>query len=247
MKIATFLVLTTGLLLSSCINDPNFPSTPQIDLVDVKFFKGATTSAPDSLQVTISFEDGEGDLGLSSNETAAPYNLADYFNNKTGRPIDFSQGGINLEDLLTYKNRATIDTLPPFEEPFTCTRWTTTPELFSDTTRLQDTVYFQFNPRHNNFFVNFYVKESGSFRKIDFREELDCSTTFDGRFPLLNKEDNQNTPKEGSITYNMQSRAFQAFFGDKTIQLQIRIVDRAGNFSRWVTTDEFKLQDIQAN
>lgn len=237
------------MFLSSCINDPQFPTRPNIKLKGqgVYFIEIGGNNEPDTLQVVIEFEDGEGDLGLSSEEQLAPYNAQNYFNNKTGQVINFSSGPVSSDDLLTYADRATIDTLPPFEEPFTCTRWTTVPELFiNDSTRLDDTVYFQFNPRHNNYFVDFMIKKNGSFEKFDFREQFDCSVTFDGRFPLIQGDD-KNNPKEGTITYNMQSRFFLAFFENETLKLRIRIVDRAGNFSNSVETQEFTLREIQVN
>ena len=247
MKISTLLLLITGVLLSSCINDPQFPSRPSIALQGVNFYEIGGNNEADSLQVIISFEDGEGDLGLSSEEQFAPYNAQNYYSNKTGEVLNFSAGPVSSDDLLTYGDRASIDSLPPFVAPFTCTRWTTTPELFiNDTTRLQDTVYFQFNPRHNNYFVDFMIKRNGVFEKFDFRAEFDCSVTFDGRFPLI-KSGDKNSPKEGNITYNMQSRFFLAFFENETLKLRIRIVDRAGNYSNFVETQEFTLREIQVN
>lgn len=247
MKISTLLLLITGLIWSSCINDPQFPSQPRIALNGLNFYEIGGNNEADSLQVIISFEDGEGDLGLGSDEKSNPYNLHNYYNNKTGQVIDFTAGPVSSDILLTYADRATIDSLPPFTEPFTCTRWTTTPELFlNDSTKLQDTVYFQFNPRHNNFFVEFMIKRNGNFEKFDFRQEFDCSVTYDGRFPLIQKG-NKNNPKEGTITYNMQSRFFLAFFDNETLKLRIRILDRAGNYSNFVETPEFTLQGIQAN
>lgn len=250
MKISTLLLLITGITLSSCINDPQFPSKPQIKLrgEGVNFYEIGGNNEPDTLQVIIDFEDGEGDLGLSPDEQFTPYNAQNYFNNKTGQIINFSAGPVSSDDLMTFADRATIDSLPPFVEPFTCTRWTTDPELFiNDTTRLQDTVYFQFNPRHNNFFVDFMIKKNGTFEKFDFREEFDCSVTFDGRFPLIQSDTDKNNPKEGTITYNMQSRFFLAFFENETLKLRMRIIDRAGNYSNFVETKEFTLREIQAN
>jgi len=242
MRISALVLLFIGSVFYSCVSDPEFSSTPAISLADFSFFEG-TSSVPDTLSVTITFEDNEGDLGLGTDEQAPPYNLQNYFNNKTGQRVT---GSILLEDLMTLSDRQLIDSLPPYEDPFTCTRWTTTPNLFiNDTTRLQDTVYFQFNQRHYNFFVEFNVLENGEFRKFDFRQEFDCSSTFDGRFPLIS--DNSDSPKEGTITYKMQSQFLLAFFENETLNLRMRIVDRAGNYSNWVTTGEFTLRGIQRN
>jgi len=242
MRISSLLSIVIGSVFYSCVSDPEFASTPEIGLENYTFFEGLNTN-PDTLTVVINFEDNEGDLGLGTDEQAAPYNLQNYFNNKTGQVV---QGSIFLEDLMTLGDRQNIDSLPPYEEPFSCTRWTTSPNLFvNDTSRLQDTVYFQFNPRHYNFFVEFNILENGEFRKFDFRNELDCGTTFDGRFPRINVD--TSSPKEGTITYKMQSRFLLAFFENETLKLRMRIVDRAGNYSNWITTGEFTLREIQIN
>lgn len=246
MKISTFLILIVVIWCSSCIESPNFPTTPKIELINYRFVEVGDQNDPDSLQITIKFEDNEGDLGLDADETFYPYELHKYFNNKTGRAINFSEESILLEDLMKYSDRANIDTLPPFTDPYTCTRWTTFPNLFvNDTTRLQDTVYFQFNPRHHNFLVDFYVEEGGSFRKFDFRTEIDCSTNFDGRFPVIAKDNRKDAPQEGEITYTMANRFFLSFFEGKRLQLRIQIIDRAGNFSNPITTPAFTLREIQ--
>ena len=60
-------VLLMGVLLSACLKTEEFPKEPHIE------FKSYTQSV-DSSEITISFTDGDGDIGLSQADTLAPYN-----------------------------------------------------------------------------------------------------------------------------------------------------------------------------
>jgi hypothetical protein len=62
-------------LLSGCFNPPSFPDAPEIAF---KSLSGVRTVDPlgnpqDSITVTISFRDGDGDLGLDANDTLPPF------------------------------------------------------------------------------------------------------------------------------------------------------------------------------
>ncbi len=56
-----------GILLSGCLKTEAFPKEPHI------VFK-SYVSSPDSSELTISFTDGDGDIGLDQGDTLAPYN-----------------------------------------------------------------------------------------------------------------------------------------------------------------------------
>lgn len=60
-------MLLVGVLLSACLKTEEFPKEPHIK------FKSYEQS-PDSAKLTISFTDGDGDIGLDQGDTLAPYN-----------------------------------------------------------------------------------------------------------------------------------------------------------------------------
>lgn len=72
------LVLLSGVAISSCINPPDFPDTPSIEFksLQVQRLPSAPGLQPvDSITVAIEFKDGDGDLGLNSEEySRPPYN-----------------------------------------------------------------------------------------------------------------------------------------------------------------------------
>lgn len=98
-----------------------------------------------------------------------------------------------------------------------------------------------------NFFITPYKRYQGSVIPVEFSE---LSPPFGGILPVL-KTDSKPGPIEGTIKY--RSRLFVPFTpttpenarldirpGD-IISFRIRVVDRAGNSSQTITTDEIKV------
>ncbi|MTI39903.1 hypothetical protein [Fulvivirga lutimaris] len=238
-----FSIIILFLALTSCFDAPEFDTTPKIEYSSVKFKDVGTNSDADSLIIFLNFEDGDGDLGLGTEELNPPFNQKIYFSNKTGQAIDLFNS-FPLEDLMVLSNRSSIDTLPAFSGAPKCFNWDTNPELFlNNGDRLKDTVYFQFNPRHYNIFVDFFVEDGGSFRKFDWRLEIDCSTNFDGRFPILN-DGGKEKGLEGTLKYGMVSLGFKSIFQDNLMKLKVTILDRNGNYSNTIETPPFRLSEI---
>lgn len=243
----------------SCVEAPEFPVTPKIEFNQVTF-KDLGNGQADSLIVFIDFEDGDGDLGLSTSEIASPYNQRNYFNNKTGQilPIPttrISEQGLEqfADDLMTFSDRQLIDSLPDYAGDAICLNWDTSTEieipiLLNDGTPAialfsTDTIYFQTNIRHFNFLIDYFVDRGSGFELFDWLLEVDCSTDFNGRFPILNTENNEKA-LEGTIKYGMTSVGFNPLFGDDLLKLRITVIDRAGNFSNTIETPPFRLSDI---
>lgn len=75
MKYTFLLLFGISLTLSACFSPPDFANAPAIDF---KSIEGVRTTDPlgnaqDSITVTITFKDGDGDLGIASNDTFPPY------------------------------------------------------------------------------------------------------------------------------------------------------------------------------
>lgn len=246
MKINSFIVFIAGILLTSCFDPPDYPDTPRIEYRDVLFKNVGDNSDPDSLVISIRFEDGDGDLGLRTTESAPPFQLKNFYSNKTGQLFNFAQEP--AENLMTLSDVNVIDTLPPYEDFYRCIRWDTQHGLtYQDGTPLTDTVYFQFNKRYHNIYIDYFVLENGAFQKFDWKKEIDCSVDYNGRFPLLNDDPDKKRVLEGNLRYGMVSTGFKNIFGNKTMKLRIQISDRKGHFSNIIETPEFTLSEIQVN
>ncbi len=226
-----FTIISIG--VTACFNPPEFPIEPQIEFISIQYKEYGTgfDTNYDSLILTLSFKDGNGDLGLDGTEDQPPYNNKFYFLQPNGKYI-------------TYQTKRTVlgyDTLPDFVKPYNCINW----EVYKENNIVKDTLYFQLNPDYYNITVEFWVKNSdGTFTEFDFREAFNypaCGGTFDGRFPILYK-DKPGAPLEGKIRYGMGSTGFKALFSIKTLMLKVQIKDRALNRSKNIETTEFTLQ-----
>jgi hypothetical protein len=144
---SAFLFVISVLTFSACFNPPEFNNVPSIEFEGITFSKAP--NGLDSLVVSVSFKDGDGDLGLSANSGAdlePPYHEINFYSNDNGQlyPIN----GIRIESFTgyTYKNAKTTPrdpsyylepdkqtaelitlqsrndgfTLPPFASPYDC-------------------------------------------------------------------------------------------------------------------------------
>ncbi|GHB59468.1 hypothetical protein [Persicitalea jodogahamensis] len=68
LGVGFFLVIGIGLTLSGCVDTPNFDNTPSIRFNSVDtltIFDSFSQTYADSIVITVDFEDGDGDLGIS--------------------------------------------------------------------------------------------------------------------------------------------------------------------------------------
>jgi len=66
--------LLAGATVSSCLTAPDYPDTPSIEFKSITATRAEQDGTPyDAVRVTISFRDGDGDLGLDNGETNPPY------------------------------------------------------------------------------------------------------------------------------------------------------------------------------
>jgi hypothetical protein len=88
------LLLLAGLGVSSCLTPPDYPETPEIGFKSIsKQRLDNRFGVYDTVIVTVSFKDGDGDLGLNNDDTAPPFNELDanqqpnkYYNNYFFQP-----------------------------------------------------------------------------------------------------------------------------------------------------------------
>jgi hypothetical protein len=74
-------MLSLGVGLTSCLNEPSYPDTPEISFENIRLQRFAVDNSTvpiDSVYITVNFQDGDGDLGLNSVEAqTAPYGSKD--------------------------------------------------------------------------------------------------------------------------------------------------------------------------
>lgn len=257
MKRIIGLLAIVGLVLAvSCFEPPEYSIVPSITFERVKTVNLTNPQVDDTLIVSVNFKDGDGDLGRSGTENAPPFNQKWYFLvnpipicertvPQPCRKSSFIDAG-NFGNLVKYSARRlnpNYDTLPPYTAPYSCLNY----EIIKDDNNVTiDTVYFQYNPRFYNFFCDIYVKEAGTFEKFDLSRVFGCQPPglpFYGSFGILGIDGNPDLglPLEGTIDFKAKSNAMfeTILLKNKTVKVKIRIVDRAGNFSNEVESNEF--------
>ena len=225
-------ILSVSLLITACPTPPEFEMVPSIEYESVEFSQRIDTSRSqpliqDIISLTISFEDGDGDLGFRRNEFNPPYNFYDLILDEDG-------------ELILY---GSSPELPPYNFYDYIILSDTT---FNNTILNQDTVLIDFNERYFNIYVSFFVNWPGNegFEEFEWGKEHPFYQTFHGRFPTFKPHD-YGRPVNGSLTYNIRVYGFRYIFKDHPMYLEVYILDRAGNKSNIVKTDIFQMPPLE--
>ena len=236
VRVSIFVYLV---FLTACSSSPEFPTVPKIEFVKAEYWDMGLQNQ-DSINVTIHFQDQQGDLGIFPGENVGPFAAIGYFLDGDG-------------ELVTYGHhtRPGYESLPPYEEPYKCTNYIINPKINNVT--VMDTVYFVANENHYNFLIDFMLKNSdGTFTRFPWESYLgypDCGQSFNGRFEPadLGIDLRKESPIEGNLTYRMLSLGFPVLLRNKVFKFRIRIKDRGFHTSNVVETPEYTLQDIKVN
>ncbi|MEQ9423903.1 MAG: hypothetical protein RJQ09_05765 [Cyclobacteriaceae bacterium] len=84
IKLAAYLIITS-ILLYSCFRPEDFPDEPRITYNDLRFIVTEPNNVQDSLSLFLDFQDGDGDIGLTSEESFAPYHDLNFIIDSAGR------------------------------------------------------------------------------------------------------------------------------------------------------------------
>jgi hypothetical protein len=214
----TILVFLSILMLLSCNKPPELPVIPSIDFNHVSLVEA---DGADSLIVYIDFKDGDGDLGLNSDEqdNQWPYEPFD---------VVFDENN----DTVKYGSRPGLPPYNPID--YVINR--------DNSGNPIDTFLVTINPNHYNYFIHFFEKKNGKYKEFNWQASP-YYQTFDGRFPLLNTS-NKSHPLEGSLRYGMVSSGWQVLFRD-TMKISVQIQDRALHKSNVVESPDFLLENIK--
>lgn len=240
-------------VLGACLKQPESSIIPLIQLLNIDF-KHEFPAAADTLIISLKFTDGDGDLGLNSDDSVIYTSDTEYYDIAT--PFYFyyetaknsvwyytHDNNLKLPAGFSYVNYASYRTIPtaPFDTlpgALTCKHW----EYRANPV---DTLYILNNPYNNNILVYLYTKDpGGTYTYFDpttyFAFGTQCTTNFfNGRFPVLSSDLGKKSALDGTLTYKIQSSALYLYLHGKTIKLKIYIYDRAFHASNVVESDDF--------
>jgi hypothetical protein len=254
--------------LTGCFDSPKFGNTPKIEYKNIYFGYAPTPSKLDSLVVELSFEDGDGDLGLGDEYRNFPFHEYDLFLR--------DENSINHTVRIGYSSNASQTAYVEVPEQFNgkLVRLGDLPDLPPDNcenykqldvlvkgidTRIFDESYtsieqgndflvsgkflIETNRNNKNIFVKFFRNLSPG--NPDTWEEYvwPFCQTFDGRFTTLADEP---TPLSGTMRYTMSSFGFASIMGNPEVawRMEFTVMDRALRESNTVSTQPFLLQEI---
>jgi hypothetical protein len=268
--------------VTACYDRPEIPIKPKIDFEGIYFQEAKAAGERDNLVLTISFKDGNGDLGLSATDIEPPYHDMNHYLVNNGELIPLKKRTVRndlpqfvevppntrgkLVTSRTAEDPRYSNVVPPYvDEHSSCTYYTYTrvyvseadSHIFDNTYNykvlsfpngskvyeLLDVFYYQNNPSYSNIAVEFWVNEANGFELFDWEKEF-CTTSFNQRFPVLS---DKQSPLEGNLEYAMSTSGMKSVFGNKTLKLKVRILDRDLNSSNEIETPEFTLDKIRKN
>lgn len=239
MRWRILILLLAAIVLIDCGSkepQPVYSNTPFIEVANLEYIAPVAPSLLETLVLSLKINDGDFDLGNDYNFEPGYVN----FSRITGQRTDASTS----HEAIRYSDRATIDTLPPFEHPYNCTRW-----LVIGT----DTIYVQRNPSQINILVQYFYHENNSWKEFDWTSASafpNCSESFSARFPRIPGAGTfeiepfsliSNGRNTLVLRYTMRSFAFTYFFSGMKIKLRVRILDRAKHSSNTIETPELQL------
>lgn len=235
-------IILITLFFSGCFPPPEFPEVPNIDFKELEFREYATGS--DSLILKFDFEDGDGDIGLTSDEIFSPYHPINLVIDSRDSVVTFSDTtAVPPFYLIDPRNVATFFSETDNRPPFNCSSYLI--GSFSDIG--SDTFFIQKNEFHNNLHIEFLRKRNGQYTEIDFAAEFgnaNCSVVdFNGRIPIFERE-NLGRSLSGTISYAMLSAGFPIILRADTFKVKFYIYDRALNKSNEVESPDLTLDRI---
>lgn len=225
----------------SCERAPEFSEVPRISYESVQF--GFNPQGQDSLIISVNFEDGDGNLGITSEEAKSPpFHEATYISADPPHDSIYNIDNISSENLLKYGDG---DTLPEYN----CVSYrelvrkeNNIPVLDENDQTIIDTVYVVPNPKGKNFIVQFFIKQDdGTFEEFDFERETCISAN--GTIGKLNSADHER-PLQGTLSYFYRAFNLRRYFGNNIIKMSVQLIDKKENESNIIETPEFTLDQI---
>ncbi|CAN5568792.1 hypothetical protein BH23BAC1_BH23BAC1_45590 [soil metagenome] len=214
------LVAVTILFLGACERPPELSSVPIIEFESVEY--RVVEGRADSLIITISFEDNEGDLGVDRVNDPPAINY----------PKD-AQGN--------YISISSSPDLPPYH----ACDYIIDPVI--NGVQINDTILYEMDQDFYNYRIDFYRKINGQYREFDIRREFGVNSCLpkDRNYFRLNTQPNDR-PLQGSLRYAYGSIIFGTVFRPSdTLRVDIQIMDRALNKSNIVSSPDFTLNGVK--
>ncbi len=237
------------ILVAGCFDPPEFENEPTIAFEGLVFKE--VEQASDSLILSFTFQDGDGDIGLEANESFPPYHAFNVVIDSRDSLITFSDttavAPFFLVEPFVGGQRLGLFTETDQRPSYNCEDYFIL-EDNSEPPNVVDTFYVAPNPFNKNIVIDFFRKVNGEY--VLMNDQLsaspNCPEDFDGRIPIFDRG-NVGRALSGTINYSLLSQGWPLLFLSDTIMMRFFIYDRALNRSNVVETPDFVLADITAD
>lgn len=254
-RIAQISIILSTLVVSGCFDPPVYSEVPSIGFERLEFVEiPADYEIPDggarpvdSLVLTFSLEDGNGDVGLRDTESFTPYHAYNIVVDSNDSLVtfsgDFQPPFYSVNPAGAAELLSDVDNRPSYN----CTNYIIA--TYSDT-NLRDTFYIEQNEFHYNLHVDILRKQNGEYNTVDYAAasgNADCAlASFNGRIPVF-EEGNIGRSLKGNISYSMRSSGHKIVLARDTFKIRFYMYDRALNQSNIVETPDLTLPDISVD
>lgn len=249
LKSQISLIIATLVILAfqGCFEAPELSEVPEIKYRSITF--RPLDQSADSLILRFEVKDGDGNVGLGSNESNPPYHTYNIIVDALDSIVKYRIPAVapfrTVDPLGNEELFSETDNRPAYN----CLDYAIA--TFSDLNLNGDTIFISPNEYHHNIHVTFLKKNlaTGDFTEVDFSAEFGnaCSgVVFDGRIPIFD-QNLLGKPLQGVFSYFMVSEGFLFVLSNETFKVRFYIYDRELNQSNIIETPEVTLQDITRN
>ena len=185
------LLFGISIVVSSCFDPPEYPLAPEIGFQDVYFREAKAVGESDALVLTLSFKDGDGNLGLSTTDIDPPYHDVNFYLARGGRLIELKKRSVysqlpqlvevppntsgKLVTVRTHRDPLYKDLVPPYVDAHeSCTYFSYTTIYVSqsdkhifDKTYHYDSLMYTNIPKVYSVVDTFYYQKNPTYSNID--------------------------------------------------------------------------------
>ena len=239
MRNHLLLVTLISCLYLSCGNRlPDLPPEPRISFIALQpvveeVTVGNVTVDTYNVDMTISYEDGDEDLGFASMEELIASNNSLYMRDSNGDYIKFGSSpgmpSFSCDDYRLWRADGSRN-LVRGDTARINRGMRTANFIFDWLVEQPDGSYTQFNPEESQFFLSI-----GCFRDFDLYV-TDVNEAVEPGVPYSIEPKNR---RQGTIDIRFFSNVLPRVFENTRIKLQLQVFDRAGNGSNVIVSDPF--------
>ncbi len=245
-RISQICIILSILFFTSCFDQPELSDVPYIEFKRLTYHE--LDVGTDSLVLTFSIEDGDGNVGLFPEDDYVPYHpynvIIDNRDSIVRLVGEFEPPYYSVDPNNNRALFSEVDNRPPYSCEFYL-------DLGEEAENSGDRAAFiQQNPFHNNLNIDILKKISGEYEKVDYAAYIgtdDCSSSsFSARIPVFD-EDNLGRTMKGEISYTMLSEGHKYVLSRDTFKVRFSLYDRELNLSNVVETPDLTLPQVQVD